>query len=86
MDIGRGRPKGIIKRNTEYETSIDRLISQATKLADSEIKRENYDPLEFGEDYIKIWGDDWSKFFHDEIDRLAALAGLRGTRKYKKAA
>ena len=80
--MNRGRPQKEPEGKSEYEKGINGFIKQAEKLADSRIKRENYDPLEFGEDYIKVWGDDWSKFFHDEMDRLAA--GLRGTRKYKK--
>lgn len=82
----RGRPTGTVKGETEYEKSINRLIPEANKHTDNLIKRSDYPESKFGEDWYKIWGDDWSMVFHYKMDELAALAGSRGTRKYKKAA
>ena len=82
----RGRPKTGPPSSTEYEKNINGLIFQANKHANNLIKKEDYPESIHGEDWKRIWGNAWDKVFHDEMDRLAALAGLRGTRKYKKAA
>lgn len=64
---------------SEYEIAIDALIPGATKIANRKIKRA---ACIDSEDY----SSKWNVVFHDTMNRLAAEAGLRSSRKYKKAA
>ena len=62
----------------DYIKEIDKLARQAAKVANDRIKKSQYTGKEAREEYSA----DWNIVYHDEVDRLAFLEGLRGTRKY----
>ena len=61
----------------DYIKEIDKLARQAAKVANDRIKKSQYTDRD---EYCA----DWNIVYHDEVDRLAASAGLRGTRRYMK--
>ena len=62
----------------DYIKEINKLAGKAAKVANDRIKKSQYTGKEAREEYCA----DWNIVYHDEVDRLAFVAGLRRTRKY----
>ena len=62
----------------DYIKAIDKLARKAAKVANDRIREEEYKNDKNKDRYYT----DWNIVYHDEVDRLAFVAGLRRTRRY----
>jgi hypothetical protein len=60
-----------------YETEINKLAKKAENETDLKIGSKRK-----GDEAPEAWAERWNIYFHDAIDKMAAMAGLRGTRRY----
>jgi hypothetical protein len=60
-----------------YEKKINKLARQAENKTDLKIgsQRKKNETQE-------AWAERWNIYFHNAINEMAAMAGLRGTRKH----